>query len=625
MSFGYNGKILHVDLSEGRTWHEEPSELVYRTYMGGGGLGSYFLLRDLKPGVDALSPENLFLVMTGVICGLPLDGTNRYSVLGKSPLTGGFGESEAGGYWGPELKRTGFDGIIVHGRSAAPVYLLIEDGTCAIRDAQKYWGQMSGEVQDALETDIGDSNIRVLQTGIAGENGVLYAAITNQLRHYHGRTGLGAVMASKNLKAIVTRGTGKSSLHDPEAGAEVKKWIRENFDRNTDNMHLHGTARGVLSNDAMGILPTKNFQKGSFEHAESISGEKMSETILVNRGTCLGCGRLCKREVEVADRQVSAKYGGPEYETIASLGSLCEVHDLEAVAEAGQWCNRYVMDTISTGVTIAFAMECFENGIITAEETDGIDLTWGNGDAVIALIHKIARREGIGNILADGVKRAAEKLGKGSEEYAVHVKGQEVPMHEPRGKASLALHYAISPTGADHIEADHDVNYLNLDKPGEAHEVLGLLEPLELKDLGAQKVRAFFYSQCIFSLYNSVGMCDFIGTPFGMLPPSKLRDFIGAATGWNTSIFELMKVGERANNMARIFNLREGMTAADDTLPPRLFEPMRNGVNKGYALTREELAQALDLYYQLAGWDKGGVPTPAKLAELNLDWLVGTY
>ena len=625
MNTAYVGKILHVDLSESRSWIEEPPDSVYRTYMGGSALGSYFLLRDLKPGTDPLGPDNLFMVMTGVLCGLPLDGTSRYSVLGKSPLTGGFGESEAGGYWGPELKRAGLDGIIVHGKAVEPVYLLVADGGCEIRSASKIWGALSGEVEDELVRELGDKNLRILQTGVAGENGVLYAGLTNNLKHFHGRTGLGAVMASKNLKAIVAKGNAKPVMHDAEAGAAVRQWLRDNFDRSTDNMHLYGTARAVLANDAAGMLPTRNFKKGSFENAEPISGETMADTILTKRGTCLGCGRLCKREVEVPERDVSPRYGGPEYETIGSLGSMCEVSDLAAVAEAGQWCNRYVMDTISAGVTIAFAMECYENGIITKEDTDGIELEWGNGDAVIAMIHKIAKREGIGDILADGVKKAAERLGKGSEQYALHVKGQEVPMHEPRGKASLALHYALSPTGADHLEADHDVGYLALDNPEGPQQVLGLFENLELHDLGPKKVRAFFYSQSIFNFYNCVGLCDFIGTTFGHLPPDMLRDFLQAATGWRTSIFEMQKVGERANTMARIFNLREGFTTADDTLPPRLFEPLENGANEGRAMSRDELSEALSIYYEMAGWGDDGVPTKGKLADLSLEWLEGTF
>jgi aldehyde:ferredoxin oxidoreductase len=619
MSQSYNGKILHVDLTEGRTWVEELSEQIYRRYLGGGALATYFMLRDMKPGLDPLGPENPLIFMTSVINGLPLSGANRYTAAAKSPLTGGFGESEAGGYWGPELKRTGFDGVIVHGQAAAPVYLYIHDGTCEIRDATAYWGKLAGDVQDALEAELGN-RICVLQTGIGGENGVLYAAITNQLRHFHGRAGLGAVMGSKKLKAIVTEGKQRIAPEDREGAVGVLKWFRENYDREEDRMHLFGTAGGVGGLDADGILPTNNFRNGSFEHAKAISGQTMADTILVNRGTCFSCTVSCKREVEVPERGVTAKYGGMEYEVIGALGSLCGVGDMAAIAEGSQWVNNYVLDGISTGVSIAFAMECYENGILTKADTDGLELTWGSADAMLALIHKIAKREGIGDILADGVKRAAARIGNGSEKFALHVKGQELPMHEPRGKTSLSLAYAVSPTGADHMESIHDPAFEGLGVLDNGLSEVGLIEPVDRSDLGPKKVHTFFYAQAIWSLYNSVGMCDFVGIPIGSLKLKALRDYVNAATGWDMSLWEMLKVGERANTMSRLFNLREGFGIADDQLPERLFEPLQNGKLEGVALDRQEVADALTLYYEMAGWGNNGIPTKAKLAELDLLW-----
>ncbi|RIK45339.1 MAG: aldehyde ferredoxin oxidoreductase [Chloroflexi bacterium] len=620
MPQSYNGKILHVDLAAQRWWTESPDEVIYRRYLGGGALATYFMLRDMPPGVDPLGPDNNLILMTSVINGLPLSGANRYSAAGKSPLTGGFGESEAGGYWGPELKRTGFDGIIIHGRAAKPTYLYIHDNTCEFRDAARYWGQLAGEVQDGLAEELGDNRICVVQTGVAGENGVLYSAIVNQLRHFHGRAGLGAVMGSKNLKAIVTRGRERVGAEDREGQKKVVQWFRDHYDKEHDGMHLHGTAGGIGSLDRDGILPTRNFRDGSFEHAKAISGVTMSETILTNRGTCYSCLVECKREVEVPERGVSPKYGGMEYEIIGALGSLCGVGDLAAVAEASQWVNRYVLDGISTGVAIAFAMECYENGILTKADTGGIDLRFGNADAMIAMIHKIAHREGLGDILADGVKRAAKKIGKGSDRFALHCKGQELPMHEPRGKVSLALAYSLSPTGADHMEAIHDPSFEGLGVMDSGLSEVGLLEPMERRDLSAKKVRAFFYAQAVWNLYNSIGMCDFVGMPIGALKLSALRDFINAATGWDMTTWELVKVGERANTMSRLFNLREGFTAADDVLPRRMFEPLQNGSLEGVALDEDEFFQARQTYYQMAGWDEGGVPTPGKLAELELEW-----
>lgn len=619
MPASYSGKILHVDLTTEQTWVETLDETIYRRYLGGGALATYFMLRDMKPGIDPLGPENQLMFMTSVINGLPLSGANRYSAAAKSPLTGGFGESEAGGYWGPEFKRTGYDGIILHGKSAKPTYLYIHDGQCEFLDATPYWGQLSGEVQDALEAVHG-KRICVLQTGVAGENGVLFAAITNQLRHFHGRAGLGAVMGSKNLKAIVVRGREKVAPTERDQAMEVVRWFRDNYDKEHDRMHLHGTAGGVNSLDKDGILPTRNFLDGSFEHANAISGTLMSETILVNRGTCFSCNVECKREVEVEERGVSPKYGGMEYEIIGALGSLCGVGNMNDVAEASQWVNRYVLDGISTGVAIAFAMECYEAGILTKEDTDGLDLRFGNAEAMLAMIHKIARREGLGDILADGVKRAAARIGRGSEKYALHVKGQELPMHEPRGKVSLSLAYSVSPTGADHMEAIHDPSFEGLGVVDNGLSEVGLLEPMDRRDLSPKKVRAFFYAQAVWSLYNSIGMCDFVGMPIGALKISQLCNYLNAATGWDTTMWELIKVGERANTMARLFNLREGFTDKDDNLPDRMFQPLRNGKLQGIALDRAEFDKALRTYYQMAGWDYHGVPTPAKLAELELDW-----
>ncbi|MFQ6042658.1 MAG: aldehyde ferredoxin oxidoreductase family protein [Candidatus Poribacteria bacterium] len=459
MPTGYNGKILRVDLSDGKIWTEEPEEVIYRRYLGGGALACYYLLNELKPKIDPLGPENILIFMTSVINGTNIPGANRYSAAAKSPLTGGYGESEAGGWWGPELKASGFDGIIIQGKADKPVYLWVHDGEAEIRDASKYWGQLSGEVQDGLEEELSDNRIRVLQTGVAGENLVKYAAIVNQLRHYHGRTGLGAVMGSKNLKAIAVRGSKRMQPSDPEAAREVLNWFRENYDRENDAMHLYGTSRIVSSLSVGGILPTRNFRDGSFEHADEISGQTMAETILKRRGTCYGCTVACKREVEAPELGVTPKYGGPEYETIAAVGSLCNIGNLKVIAKANQLLNQHVMDTISTGSVIAFAMECYENGILTKEDTGGIELNFGNEDALLKIIPMIGRREGIGDLLADGVKIAAAKIGKGAEKYAMHVKGQELPMHEPRGKTSLTLAYSTSPTGADHMEAPHDVFY----------------------------------------------------------------------------------------------------------------------------------------------------------------------
>jgi aldehyde:ferredoxin oxidoreductase len=620
MPSGVTGKLLHVDLTAETTRLEEIPETVMRRHLGGGALAAYLLLRDLPPGVDPLGPDNKLLFMTSVINGLSLSGTNRYTAAAKSPLSGGYGEAEAGGWWGPELRGAGYDGVMVHGQAERPVYLWIKDGKVEFRDASRYWGQLSGEVQDGIEQELGDKRVRVLQTGIAGERGVRFAAIVNQLKHFHGRSGLGAVMGAKRLKAIVVRGGKPPAAADKDGARGALTFFREHHDRSKDRFHVYGTAGGVPSLEAGGILPTRNFNQGSFEHYKAISGQTMAETILVNRGTCFACAVACKREVAVPELGVTPKFGGPEYESLAASGSLCGVSDLKKLALVNQLLGQYVLDSISTGAAIAFAMECYEHGILTKADTGGLELVWGNADAVVELTHLIGRREGIGRLLGEGVKRAAAQLGRGAERFALHVKGQELPMHEPRGKKSLALAYALSPTGADHMEAPHDPLYEGFHPQGHPLGPLGLIEPVKMLDFGPRKVRAFFLTQQVWSLYNSVGMCDFVGTPLNVLELEKLVGYVNSVTGWNMSLYEMLKVGERANTLQRLFNCREGFGPADDVLPGRMHEPLGNGALKGERVDPEQFLTARRLYYEMAGWDPDtGRPTAAKLAELDLD------
>lgn len=624
MGKGYNGKILRVDLTERKTWDEEPGEFIYRTYLGGAGLAAQYLLRELPKDVDPLSPDNILVLACSVITGTPVPGASRFTAAAKSPLTGGYGEAEAGGWWGPELKWAGYDAIIIKGKASEPVYLWIHDGEVEIRDASKMWGMITGDAHDAIKEDLGEDKARILQIGPGGENLVRYACIINELKHANGRTGMGAVMGSKNLKAVAVRGTGKLEVENREGMREVLKWLRENYVQKPGDMHDMGTARLTPSLSENGILPTHNFRDGAFDKAFDISGEKMKDTILVRRGTCYACSVTCKREVEVTEGpyKVSKRYGGPEYETVAALGSMCDIGDLAAISKGNELCNKYTIDTISTGVSIAFAMECYENGIITKEDTGGIELKFGNADAMVKMVEMIGKREGLGDILAEGVMRAAKKFGKGAEKFAVHVKGQEVPMHEARGKRSLVLAYSLSPTGADHMESPHDVVFELANAEGDhALGLLGLLESVGALDMGSKKVRAFYYSKQLFDLYNCIGMCDFVGVPIGPLAVKELVNHVNAVTGWNTSLWELLKAGERSNILMRIFNFREGFTKDDDTLPDRLFEELQNGALKGEKIDKDEFEIMKNTYYQMAGWDESGYPTKAKLAELGLDWV----
>jgi aldehyde:ferredoxin oxidoreductase len=610
-----------VDLTRGETRVEEVPELTYRMYLGGNAMAAYWLVREVKPGIDPLGPDNVLVIATCLTTGAPVSGTNRFSAAAKSPLTGGYGEGEAGGWWGPELKLAGFDGIIVTGRSARPVYLWIAEGKAELRDASHLWGKLSGEVQDTLKEQT-DRRARILQCGVAGENGVRLANIVNELKHFNGRCGLGAVMGSKRLKAIAVRAKGKLEPKDPEALAQVQKWFREHYDRNADMLHKFGTSRNVVAFSTDGILPTRNFQQGSFEHAREISGQHMAATILTDEGTCFACAIACKREVEVAELEVTPKYGGPEYETIGASGSACGVGDIKVIAKFNQLCGEYVLDTISAGMTIAFAMECFERGILTKADTDGIDLRFGNGDALLQMVVKMARRDGFGDVLADGVKRAAERIGRGAERYALHVKGQEIPLHEPRGKQGLSLAYATAPGGADHMRAPHDPAFEGFHPSGgHALEPLGLCDPMPRLELSPRKVRAYYYAQHWWNLGHSLGICNLAAAPIDILGVTPVVNLTRALTGWDTSLWELFKVVERGSALARVFNCREGFTPKDDLLPARLHEAFADGPLKGVRIDPETFARALRLYHQMEGWDpETGWPTFAKLSELGIEW-----
>ena len=620
MAGGFAGKILRVDLSNRTTAVESLDETTLRRYLGGGLLGVYFLLRETPAGQDPYDPSAPLMFMTSALNGSPLSGANRYSAVAKSPLTGGFGETEAGGYWGPALKQAGFDGLIITGRADKPTYLAIWDGQCEFRDASKYWGQLSGEVDDGIRDELKDRRTVVLQTGVAGENRVRFAAMVNNCRHFHGRCGLGAVMGSKNLKAIAVGGRQKVVPADADLSRQMLRWFKDHYDRTQDSMHLHGTARGVKGLHASGILPTRHFKDGAFEHFQDVTGERMSETILTRRGTCYACAVACKREVAVPELDVVPKYGGPEYETIAAIGTMNGIYDLKKIAQANQLCSQYVLDTISTGVVISFAIEAYERGILSRDDV-GFTLDYADPEVPIRLIPLIARREGIGQLLAEGVWRAAQRLGNGAEELALHVRGQEVPMHEPRGKKSLAIAYATSPTGADHMEAPHDPLYEGFFAGHHPLAPLGLIEPVDMLDLGPKKVRAFTYCQRLWGLYNIIGMCCFVGVPVGKLEMEPLVRSLNAMTGWDTSLWELLKAAERSNALFRLYNHRENLATAADRLPDRFFSPLEAGALKGERLDRQQFRDALATYYQMMGWDaKTGLPTPATCAELEIDW-----
>lgn len=622
MPYGYNGKILHVDLTTGTLTVEEPPETFYRKYLGGQGIGMYYILKEMPAGADPLGPENVLAITLSVVTGAPVSGQSRVMANAKSPLTGAIGDAQAGGFWPAEAKAAGFDAFIIKGKAEKPVYLWVHDGEAELHDATHLWGQITGDAEAAIREELGDPRIEVMQVGPAGEKLVRYAAIMNMSNRASGRTGMGAVMGSKNLKAIAVRGRNRPAIADQKALTEIARWGARNFpESDIYGMGLHGTAEVLAYQQGAGGLPTRNWSSGVFEGYESIDGLTMSNTILKERDTCYACVVRCKRVVEVTGGpyQVEPHYGGPEYETLATFGSYCGISNLAAVSRANQLCNMYGIDTITTGATIAWAMDCFERGIISTEDTGGVELRFGNAEAMVRMTEMIAGREGFGDLLAEGMAQAAGKLGPEAEALVTAVKGNPLPAHMPQVKRSLALIYAANPYGADHESHEHDPSYNGY--PDRMAE-LGLLNPQPDGVLNAEKVRFAVYTQQLYSLLNTVGVCQFVyGPAWHLYSSGQLVDMVRAVTGWNVSLWELMKAGERSLNMMRAFNAREGFTSAEDKLPPKLFQPLTGGPSDGVAVTEEEMAAALSSYYAMCGWDAEGRPTRAKLEELGLGWV----
>lgn len=616
MPYGYNGRILRVNLSSNNISMEEPDEVFYRRYFGGRGMITYYLLKELKPGVDPLGPENKLIFAAGPVTGTPVAGSGRNSVGAKSPLTGGYGEAEVGGFWGAELKRAGFDAIIIEGKASSPVYLWITDGRAEIRNASHLWGMDTGDALKTIRKELRDRLIRFAGIGLGGENLVRYACIINDLKDAAGRTGLGAVMGSKMLKCIVIRAHRSVSIVNKESIVALNKRMASELPGFTKKLHEFGTGAAIPAYVELGNLPIRNFRDGDFENPEAISAVTIKSTISVGMDACWVCPVRCKKVVKLEGPEgVDPEYGGPEYETLAALGSNCGIDDLKAICKAHELCQRYSLDTISTGAVIAFAMECFESGLLTEKDSGEVKLNFGNSNAILKTIDMIAKREGLGDLLAEGSVRAAKKIGKGAEKYAIHVKGQEVPMHEPRLKKGLGLGYAVSPTGADHQHNIHDTDYLTAEQVRPINS-LGILKPVPLENMGPDKVRLLVYDGIWRSLCNCLVTCMFVA----WTPPQTV-DIANAVTGWETSVWELMKVSERAINLARIFNIREGFTAEDDMLPDRFFQPHTSGPLSKTALDKAEFSKAKRIYYSMMGWDPDtGIPTKAKLEELDISW-----
>jgi aldehyde:ferredoxin oxidoreductase len=626
--FGYNGQILRVNLSSKKVTKDGLTEADARKYLGGRGLAIKILFDELEAGIDPLGPENKLVYAAGPLAGTGFPLSSRWIVAAKSPLTGIWGEATCGGTFAVQLRKAGYDALVVEGVAASPVYINIMDDDVQIKNASHLWGKMTLDTEIAIAHDLGIKTRReddpaVVCIGPAGEKLVKIAGVMHTAHRAAGRSGLGAVMGSKKLKAIAVRGTKKISVADPERLKEFAKAVVTECKTNKTLVWFsdYGQAGLVDVLQEMGMLPTKNFQQGTFDNFVGLSGKTMADTILKRKQSCSHCPIACKREVEVLDGHyapIHPNYGGPEYENVAALGSLLLIGDLKAVSKENQLCNMYGLDTISVGVIIAWLMECYERGIISRDDIDGIKAKWGNVDAALKLIQKIANREGIGNLLAEGIRIAARKISRGSEKYAMEIKGLEVPMHEPRGKKGVGLSYATSVRGACHMQSFHDTD---VEAENVAPEI-GISKALNRHDTSRDKVDIVKRSQDWIAVTNSLLLCTapaWVG--FDYTKPTFLAEVLNAITGLNFTVGELMIIGERMNNLCRCFNAREGVSRKDDYLPPRFTEePLPDGPSKGQRIPKEELQKMLDYYYELRGWNKKtGIPTHEKLIELGLE------
>jgi aldehyde:ferredoxin oxidoreductase len=630
MGFGSNGAILRIDLTAGISTVETFDEAFYRQYPGGKALAAYHLLREMPAGADPLGPDNVLVLATGLLTGAPVSTATRFNAIARSPLTGAFGESEAGGYWGPELKMAGLDAVILTGRAPSPVWIWIRDGRAEIRDAAALWGQDPPAVQAAIREETSEKNARVLQIGRAGENLVPYAMLMNDLRHYNGRTGMGAVMGSKNVRAIAVKGSHRylELAHDPAALGKVGKGLSGRVTEHPQSWDLRTKGTPGLTDglNAAGILPTRNFRQGSFEQVEGI-GWGAFEGIRSATRTCYACAVRCKPVTAFEGRyRVTDTYDGPEYEAIAGFGSNCAVFDIELIAKANELCNEAGLDVISTAGTLAFVMECVEHGLLDVErDLDGLDLRFGNGEAVLGAIPLIADRRGAGELLALGSRVLSQRVGGGSEAWAMQVKGLELAMHEPRGKVGVALGYATNEAGADHLVAFHDPIFANPESVGfKGAMPLGISEPSPARDLGPIKVGIWYTGERWNSAEKVLGLCFFGPAPRSFIQVEDVLGAVRAATGWDVTVGELLEIGERAVNLARMFNVREGFDRRQDKLPERLHLPLEGGPLTGVSIDRDEFEAAVTALYTLKGWDpETGAPTPACLERLGLEWTMG--
>ena len=602
-------RMINVDLTKNTISIQKLEENIFRYYLGGSGLAAKLLYDELSTELPSLHPDSPLLFFPGLLTGTPAPTASKLSICAKSPLTGIWDEATVGGTWGAELKFCGYEGVVVTGKAEKPVYLYITPEEIKIKDAQEIWGQDTYNTSRNLKERYGPK-IKVASIGQAGENLVNISSIVIDAPHYRlaGRGGMGAVMGSKNLKAIVVKGNIKPPIENPTALREILKDDRQNIRHYTEGLHKLGTAGSVEVREYTGDLPIKNFAQSRWSGASKITGQVIVDNLFKKHYACFACPIGCGKQIKIDVPPFIVH--GPEYETVAAFGSLCLNDDLNSIVEANDLCNRYGIDTISLGMSIAFAMEAYQKSFLNQKDFEGINLEWGNSQTIIKLIHQVAKDEGAGRLLGQGVRLFSKKIGKNSEEFAIHVKGLELPLHDPRAYTGMALSYATANRGGCHLES---LSYAI--ESGIPLEDLGYGEDNRLDPhTSVGKAELVIKLQNYMNVFNALGLCKFL--LFGRIGPTKVVEWLNYVTGWELTKDELLTIGERLHNLKRIYNVRLGIDRKDDTLPPRLLHLARNdGMATGVL---PELDKMLEEYYRLRGWDENGIPTEKKLRELGL-------
>ena len=613
---GYAGKILRINLTKREAKTVDLDKSLAHRFLGGRGFNSKLLYDAVGPDTDPLGPENLLMFATGPLVGTMFPTASRFNVSAKSPQTGILGDTNAGGHFASEMKFAGYDQIVLEGRSGSPVYVYVNDGEVEFRDASHLRGKDVYETDDIIKDDLGDRRVQTAIAGPAAENGVKFAGVFANLMRAASRTGMGTVMASKGVKALAIRGTGSIEVAHPKKFERLVDEITEEIygHEQYEGRRRMGTTRILLMANAMGFLPTRHYTSGIFEHADEVSGERLAEEFNVKSRGCFACTIPCSRFYVVREGRFAGLYGeGPEYEAQGSLTARTGNRELELALKANDMCNRLGMDILTVSECISWAMELYEKGMLTREETDGLDLSWGNGDAMLTLIEKISRREGFGDILADGSKAAAMKLGKGLD-LTMQVKGLDLIMADPRGLKGFGLGYAVASRGGDHLRSEP---FLELnDDPAIGEKMFGVPEAtLRLADKGKGKLISFFEDWN--AVIDALEPCKNIMQNMEILTFDRASEVIEATTGMRMTPAEVRLVGTRIINIERAFNVREGMRRRDDSLPRRFREePLTEGASSGTVFDQEPM---LDEYYTERGWDlKTGVPRRETLEGLGL-------